>query len=323
MMRLFKIVDSKNSVQEITQVSFKLEREIQTLIESNLEIFFGLKFIQSELTVNKYRIDTLCFNEESNSFVIIEYKKGNSYSVIDQGYTYLQLLLNNKSDFLLVLSHHFNKVLRFEDVDWSQSRIIFISPSFNSYQKDSVNFQDLPFELWEIKRYSNDTVSLNQHRPTSKESIESLSVTPNSTISSVNKEINTGKTVEYHLSKTSPLMVEKWNELTEKLSELENIDIIPKNPYISVMFNGKTLVYFWFRKSTIRVEILRGNLNPDGSKSKGYFTVDDPKGITTEGSWEWKSGTKGTLYKIDIDESSDLNYFLFILKQKYNQLRSS
>lgn len=52
--------------------------------------------------------------------------KGRSYSEIDQGYTYLQLLLNNKSDFLLVLSQHFNKVLRMEDVDWSQSKISFV-----------------------------------------------------------------------------------------------------------------------------------------------------------------------------------------------------
>ena len=80
------------------------------------------------------------------------------------------------------------------------------------------------------------------------------------------------------------------------------------------------MVYFWFRKTTIRVEILRGTLNTDGSKSKGYFNIDDPKGITREGQWEWKSGTKGTLYIIDFDKNTDLEYFMFLLKQKYNQL---
>ncbi len=165
-MKLFRL--NKTNLNEVEQIPFKLERDIQNLVEVNTESVFNLKFIQSELSVDKYRIDTLCFDEENNSFVIVEYKKGNSYSVIDQGYTYLQLLLNNKSDFLLVLSQHFNKVLRMEDVDWSQSRIIFVSPSFNSYQKDSVNFKDLPFELWEIKRYSNDTIVLNQHRSNSK-----------------------------------------------------------------------------------------------------------------------------------------------------------
>jgi hypothetical protein len=318
-MKLFDLTSSK--VSEVEQIQFKLEKDIQILIEPNVETFFGVKFIKSEFAVGKYRIDTLAFNEENNAFVIIEYKKGNSYSVIDQGYTYLQLLLNNKSDFLLVLSQYFNKVLRFEDVDWSQSKIIFISPSFNSYQKDSVNFKDLPFELWEIKRYSNNSLVLSQHHSISKESIETLSNPKSeSIISSVNKEITPVKTIEFHLSKTSIELVEKWKELSMKIIELEDIEIVPKNPYISVMKNGKTLVYFWFRKNSIRVELLRGNLNPDGTKSKGYFTIDDPKQITREGQWEWKSGTKGTLYIIDFDKNTDLEYFMFLLKQKYNQL---
>ena len=131
-------------------VPFKLERDIQELVEKNTESFFNVEFIKTEYTVGKYRIDSLCYDKENKSFVIIEYKKGKSYSVIDQGYTYLQLLLNNKSDFLLTLSQHMNKVLSADDIDWSQSKIIFVSPSYNSYQKDSVNFKNVPFELWII-----------------------------------------------------------------------------------------------------------------------------------------------------------------------------
>jgi len=317
-MKLFDVTSKK--VEEVEQLSFKLEKDIQNLIEPNVETFFGLKFIKSEFTVDKYRIDTLCFNEETNSFVIIEYKKGNSYSVIDQGYTYLQLLLNHKSDFLLVLSQYFNKVMRFEEVDWSQSRIIFVSPSFNSYQKDSVNFKDLPFELWEIKNYTNKTVVLNQHRSNSKESIETLNpVTSDSVISQVTKEVKV-YTVEQHLSKTTQKVVEKWNLLIERLSSLDDIEIVPKSPYISVMYRGTTVCYFNFMKKGIRIDVLRGNVNPDGSKSKNYFNIDDPKGISTEGSWEWKSGTMGTLYRIYFDENSDIDYTMFLINQKYNQL---
>ena len=317
-MKLFDVTSKK--VEEVEQLSFKLEKDIQNLIEPNVETFFGLKFIKSEFSVDKYRIDTLCFNEETNSFVIIEYKKGNSYSVIDQGYTYLQLLLNHKSDFLLVLSQYFNKVMRFEEVDWSQSRIIFVSPSFNSYQKDSVNFKDLPFELWEIKNYTNKTVVLNQHRSNSKESIETLNpVTSDSVISQVTKEVKV-YTVEQHLSKTTQKVVEKWNLLIERLSSLDDIEIVPKSPYISVMYRGTTVCYFNFMKKGIRIDVLRGNVNPDGSKSKNYFNIDDPKGISTEGSWEWKSGTMGTLYRIYFDEQSDIDYTMFLINQKYNQL---
>ena len=33
---------------------------------------------------------------------------------------------------------HKKNNLKRDDVDWSQSKIIFVSPSFNSYQKNSV-----------------------------------------------------------------------------------------------------------------------------------------------------------------------------------------
>ena len=156
-----KVFDNnKNSLKTVTIKPFNSELEIQSLVEKNTEEIFNLEFIKSEVSVGSYRIDSLCYDNESNSFVIIEYKKGSSYSVIDQGYTYLQLLLNNKSDFLLILSQHLDKVLNKDDVDWSQSKILFISQSFNSYQKDSVNFKDLPFELWTIERFSRGDLEL-------------------------------------------------------------------------------------------------------------------------------------------------------------------
>lgn len=320
-MELFKIVNEK--IQEINLLPFKLEREIQNLVEKNTDTFFQLEFISSELTVGNYRIDSLCFDNENNSFVIIEYKKGNSYSVIDQGYTYLQLLLNNKSDFILTLSQHYNKVLKLDDVDWSQSKIIFISQSFNSYQKDSVNFKNLPFELWEIKRFSNNTVIFDKHKSNSKESIESLNNSKNQNlISSVSKEVKVVDE-EFHTSKSQETLVNKWIEFKERVSDLDGIEIVPKNNYISLIFNGKRMCYLIFRKSSISLEINRGNVNPDGSKSKNYFDIDDPKKITRESSWEWKSGTKGTMYKIQLNKDSDLEYLMFLIKQKYNNLLSN
>ena len=119
---------------------FKLEKDIQNIVEDNSQELFNLQLVKSEFSINNYRLDTLCFDQENNSFVIIEYKKGSSYSVIDQGFSYLSTMLNNKSDFVLEYNESTNSKLKRDEVDWSQSRIIFISTSFNSYQKDSVNF---------------------------------------------------------------------------------------------------------------------------------------------------------------------------------------
>jgi hypothetical protein len=321
MMELFNIKNGR--VEIIDSTSFKLEKEIQSVIEKNTESFFRLEFVRSEFSIGNYRIDTLCFDNESNSIVVIEYKKGNSYSVIDQGYTYLQLLLNNKSDFILTLSQHYNRVLRNEDIDWSQSKIMFISQSFNSYQKDSVNFKNLPFELWEIKKFSNETVILNKHISTSKESIDSLNsphIEDKGIIQNVNKVVQIVDE-DYHVNKLDEGTKTKWIELKEKLEELENVELEIKKPYISLNGENKKICYFNFRKNYISIEMLRGNVNPDGSKSKKYFSLDDPKSISEEGSWEWKSGTKGTLYKIRFNNSVNIDYIMFLIKQKYDSLK--
>ena len=47
-----------------------------------------------------------------------------------------------------------------------------------------MNFKDVPFELWEIKRYSDDTIILDPHKSTSEDSIEALGET-NKAISAV------------------------------------------------------------------------------------------------------------------------------------------
>jgi len=49
--------------------------------------------------------------------------------------------------------------------------------------------------------------------------------------------------------------------------------------------------------------------------------MDDPKGLTKEGNWNWKTGVKGHFYSIRVEETSDVNYLLFLIKQKYSQLK--
>ena len=295
---------------------FRLESEIQKLIEANTDTIFGIEFIRTEFQVDKYRVDSLCFDHENNSFVIVEYKKGNSYSVIDQGYTYLQLLLNNKSDFILALSQHRKKVLDVKDVDWSASKIIFISQSFNAFQKDSVNFKNLPFELYEIKRFENDIIVLNEHRATSKESITEIA-NPNrqSVISSVSKEVKVYDE-EDHTQGMELTVKQAWEDLKDRFEDLNDTELTPKKHYISLTLNNKVVAYFNFRKASITIEIPRGNLNPDGSTSRNYFTLDDPKGIAKEHSWTWKNGTQGTIYVIKFTPKTDLDYLMFLLKQK-------
>ena len=120
--------------------------------------------------------------------MIIEYKRDRSFSVIDQGYAYLSLMLNHKADFILEYNEKSKASLGKKGIDWSQSRVIFIANSFTNYQQQAINFKDLPIELWEVKKYSNKTILYNQLKtPDSSESIKTVS--KNQQIQSVSNEV--------------------------------------------------------------------------------------------------------------------------------------
>lgn len=153
---------SGKSLTPIKLVTLSSEKTIQTLTERNLQVIFGFKFVCSEFSVGNFRLDTIGFDEEAKSFVIIEYKKDQNFSIIDQGYAYLSLMLNNKADFVLTYNENTGLSAKKEDFDWSQSKVIFVSPSFTPYQIEAVNFKDLPIELWEVHLYSNDTIGYNK-----------------------------------------------------------------------------------------------------------------------------------------------------------------
>lgn len=70
---LFNVKD--NAVQEVKEQPFKSEKELQTLCENNLQKLINLEFVDTEFSVADFRLDTVAFDKEVNSFVIIEYKK--------------------------------------------------------------------------------------------------------------------------------------------------------------------------------------------------------------------------------------------------------
>lgn len=319
-MDLYK--NSNNKIETINSVAFKSEKEIQTLVEQNTRSFFNLEFISTEVKVGNYRIDSLCFDKENSSFVIIEYKKGSSYSVIDQGYTYLQLLLNNKADFLLIYSEHLNKVVKNNDIDWSQSKILFVSQSFNNYQKDSVNFKGLPFELWEISKYQNNLVSLNQIQTTSNESINTIT-TPNSEkIKTVNKEI-IDYDEQFHLKNFNKDLISNWEKFKELMLGEENVNIKISSRYISFTLGNtrKTIAYFNTRTEGFKVHIVRGFIREDGSETKNFLTLDDPKKMAKEITWKYLNDSQ-LAYEIFFNKSTDSDYLLFLMKQQIKKMSS-
>lgn len=106
-----------NQLEVLKDIPFKLERDLQELIEQNLEKIFGFILVKSEFTIKDKRIDTLAYDEQSKAFIIIEYKRDKSSSVIDQGFAYLNLMLNNKAEFILEANEKLKKNIKRNEID--------------------------------------------------------------------------------------------------------------------------------------------------------------------------------------------------------------
>jgi len=307
-------------LESVQSDQFKLEREIQTLVESNMESLFNIKLITSEFSVGDFRLDSLCFDEESNSFVIVEYKRGSSYSVIDQGYSYLSVMLNNKAEFILEYNENLNTPLKRSEVDWSSSRVVFVSPSFNTYQRNSVNFNDVPFELWEIKRFDGGLVMLEAIRSSSNQSVANITgPDKGGVISDVSKEVKVVSESD-HIKGVSKSVSALWSELRSRYQDQPDVSIYANKSYVGMKRADKLFGAIRFFKNHMVIDFSRGDIKVDGSKSKGFFELEDPKGVSEERSWTYKSGVIGNSYMIKLSEKTDLDYVVYLINQKYESL---
>ena len=216
-------------------------------------------------------------------------------------------MLNNKADFIIEFNENSKNNLKRSDIDWSQSRIIFISPSFTTYQKEAINFKDLPIELWEIKKFENNTIMYNQIIASStQESIKNISK-QNKTISSVNKEIKIF-TEDDHLSKATDEIKELYEKFKTAILNLDdNIKIKPKKRYIAFVADTN-IVDINLQKNALKMWI---NLK------KGK--LDDPKNLSRDvsGVGHWGNGD----YELQIKSDDEIEYILSLIKQSLNKNR--
>jgi len=305
-MPIFKIENQKlNSIKEI---SIKLEKDLQEITEKNLDIIFGLKFVSSEFSLQGFRIDSLAFDEETKSFVIIEYKRDRSFTVIDQGFSYLSLMLNNKDSFVLEYARKFKIDIDNIKIDWSQSRILFLANSFTAHQQNAINFRDLPIELWEVKKYDNKTILYNQVEAGSgNESIKTIS-SKSKTIENVSREIKKNS-IDDHFKNN-------WNKSRELFvlisDKILNLDVRIKenaNPkdYIGYKIGNANVCAIHSYKAKLKLDLIRVDKED----------LKDPENKVIKIPWKERRWPK--LCSYEIKEINDIDYALFLIRQVYER----
>ena len=304
-MPIFQI--KNNKFNRVKEKSFDYEKDLQKLVEQNLEEVFGLEFISGasnkQFIIKNREIDTLAFDPQTKSFVIIEYKKDKSFSATDQGYFYLALLLNNKADFILHYNEMKDRNLKKSDIDWSQSRVIFIAREFTPYQRGAIGFRDLPFELWEVQLMEGNIISFSQIRPTeAEEPITKVRKGP--TIERVTREVKTF-TIEDHYQRASPMIKPLLDKLRERIFALdENIKEKPVQDYLGYKLNWYNFVAVHVHGKKLRIYVRKGKLEKD--KEKKFTKVPT--------SYDWG---KTPVWWIDISKEADLDYVMGVIKESY------
>ena len=109
-----KLFSIKNDVKQLIPSEVLLEKELQNLIEDNMEKFFGVWFLKSEYVITNGRMDSIGI-DENNCPVIVEYKRSSNENIINQGLFYLDWLLDHKDAFhMLVAEKYGYKYLRLQ-----------------------------------------------------------------------------------------------------------------------------------------------------------------------------------------------------------------
>ena len=298
-MKIF--TSKKGQLSQLKQQKFKLEKDIQRLFEENLTLLSGYIFIRSEFSIKNSRIDTLAFDPEAQAFVIIEYKRQQNSSVVDQGISYLNLMLEYKADFIVEYNEKQKFPLKRNDVDWSQSKVIFVSPAFNDFQIQATNFKDLPIELWEVNRFDNDIITLNIiNKSKSAPNIKAVSNEKREELS-ILKEIKVYQESD-HLSDKSDFIQELYEDFKQGILNLDpDIEINTRKLYIAFK-KDRNIADIRIQQKNLKIWI---NLP--------YGELDDPKNLAknVSNTGHWGNGD----YEITIESTQYLEYIMSLIKQ--------
>ena len=264
------------------KIPFENELILHLLTQKRLRKLFDLKFVASEIQLHKLRLDNLAFDEKTSSFVIIEYKNRFNENVLKQAQDYHNLLLNNKDFFLKRLENP-------KYVNFDNTRVMIISPKFSDDQIAKAKF---PFELWQVSLYDDCCVEYknlktNETR-TLKVSKDELKLTEDNLLNNKTDEISR----LYHDLKNrvkNEFSDIECKILVDEISFKTNNMIICNVRFLKKSFNA----YFYAEKLFDRENRLR-----------------DISDISTAGK---------ASYEFKINSENDLDYFIEMFKQTYNQ----
>ncbi len=252
------------SATELPGSEVALERSLQTLMEQNLDVLLGVRFLASEHSTGAKhggRIDSLGIDEDGSP-VIIEYKRSTNENVINQGLYYLDWLLDHRAEFQLLVMEQLGQAVA-DDIDWSAPRLLCIAGGFTKYDEHAVKQMGRNIELIRYKRFGDDLLLLEL---TSGASAQSAAAAP-SAVS------GTTKTISQTLAGLDGPLLDLYEGLSAFLLALGD-DVQQKTLKLYVAYKrikNFACVEIFVSKNTLKVYT---KVDPDSVELREGFTRD-------------------------------------------------
>ena len=206
--KLFKIGDGRASA--LAGEAGGLEKSLQLLMEKNLEVMLGVRFVASEHSTGKIhggRIDSLGLDEDDCP-VILEYKRAISENVISQGLYYLDWLLDHKAEFKLLVIDRYGKDVA-DKIDWSSPRLICVAADFTKHDEHAVRQINRNIDLVRYRRFGQDLLALELLTSTTADAI----VEAGEAVSTKASKQSADKPVAQAVAEMEPALRDIWEEL--------------------------------------------------------------------------------------------------------------
>jgi predicted transport protein len=289
--------NSSGKLKKLKTISISKEKELQSLVENNLNEALDMHFLATEYTTTfGGRIDTLAV-DYNGAPVIIEYKRNKNDNVINQGLSYLKWLQAQKQEFfeMLILKNLESSIAKMIRIDWKNPRVICIAESYNKFDIDTVEVIPMRIELFKY-RYYNDGIF----------SLEPLGVSEQKTKTGsthVEKPV-IDHSVETHLKKTNKTIQEIFAELRAQIFEIdENIKEKATSLYIAYRLANN------FAEIHIGKNHLKIHLRP--------IDYDDDRGLIDKipEGYQWTMDRR-----VYLKSPEDREYVFGLIEQSYNDV---
>lgn len=266
--KLFHI--GQNKVTELKGFSSKIEKSLQTLIESNLDAYLGVRFLASEYRTGANHggiMDTLGI-DENGSPVIIEYKRSLNENVINQGLFYLDWLMDHKADFELLVLRKLGRE-ESERIDWLNPRLLCIAGDFTKYDEHAVKQMNRNIELLRYRKFGENLLLL--------ELVNVAEAKPDpaaeNTAKAPRKKKIEYKTITDHLETASPELLDMYYSVRDYALNLgEDVQEKTLKYYIAFKrIKNFTCVEIYTQSNKLQLYL---KINPDEIDLEEGFTRD-------------------------------------------------